>query len=103
MSPTGRKFDTPGWFETSSVDRVGAQDRERRPDLAERIGERLAPLRLRRQRGCRCRACRAARHCDGVRAIGSAEAVVHRPLVLASVVIGSNTAVSRVRFRKLVL
>ena len=44
-----------------------------------------------------------SRHCEGIRASGSADAVVHRLVVLANVVIGSNAAVSRVRLVKLVL
>ena len=43
------------------------------------------------------------RHCEGIRASGSAEAVVQSPMVLASVVIGSKAAVERDRLVKLVL
>ena len=86
--PVGRKLETPGWFEILGVDRVRADARERRPYLARRIGERPPPLRFSR---CPRVGARHAAHENmlfGSRAIGSAEAVVHRPLVLARVVIG---------------
>ena len=44
-----------------------------------------------------------SRHCDGVRASGSAEVRVHKPVVFANVVIGSNLASFRVKFTKFVL
>ena len=44
-----------------------------------------------------------SKHWFGIRAIGSAEAVRQRPPVLASVVIGSKAAVSRVRLVRFVL
>src|SRR3954463_4571306 len=102
VSPTGRKLETPGWLE---IDASMASARM----LAN--GVHICPAEsVNDRRHCASAVSRVyvpgmprSRHWLGKRAKGSADAVKHRLLVLANVVIGSNAAVCRLRLVKFVL
>src|SRR5260370_4163325 len=101
VSPTGRKLETPGWFEIeASIASARTLANGVQISPAESVNDR---------RHCASAVSRVyvpgmprSRHCDGNRPSGSADARTQRPLGLASVVIGSKAAGLRVRLVELV-
>src|SRR5512135_2105479 len=104
VSPTGRKFETPGWFEIEALiasartlakgvqisPAESVNDRRQVPSAVARVYVPGMP-RIRQLAGTMLLA-------------GSAEsAALHAPVAAATALIGSKTAFSRVRLVKFVL